>query len=339
MVPFAGWEMPVQYAGVIAEHLAVRERAGVFDVSHMGEFRLRGPGALAFLQSVTTNDASKLKPGRAQYSLLPNEGGGVVDDIYVYRLGEEEFMVVVNASNVEKDLAHLRGHLPSEGVELRDESSNFALLAVQGPQAATLLQEHTKTDLSAKRKNSVFESDLFGRPVMMARTGYTGEDGFEVFTSVADAPLTWEDLLRVGVTPAGLGARDTLRLEAGYPLYGHELSDDRSPLETPFTWVVKTEKDFVGKEAMLSRPVRDRLVGLRVTGRGIPRDGYRVLRDGQPAGVVTSGTMSPSLKEGIALAYLPLDAADPGTTVQLEIRGNPVDAVVSEPSFLPKDPS
>ncbi|HWG85213.1 MAG TPA: glycine cleavage T C-terminal barrel domain-containing protein, partial [Deinococcales bacterium] len=197
-----------------------------------------------------------------------------------------------------------------------------------------LLQDLVPDDLTAKRKNSVFRSSLDGVPVMLARTGYTGEDGFEVFCSPADAPAAWDAVLAAGAVPAGLGARDTLRLEAGFPLYGHELSDDRSPLETPFTWVVKPEKDFFGRDAMLARPVAERLVGLTVEGRGIPRDGYAVLDSGRPVGVVTSGTMSPSLKVGIALAYVAAEAAEPGRRLSLDVRGNQVPVVVGPAGFL-----
>lgn len=244
MVPFGGWEMPVQYTGVKAEHDAVRTRAGVFDVSHMGEFRVTGPDAEAFLQRVTTNDVTKLKPGRAQYNWLPNESGGLVDDIYVYRVGPEEFLLVVNAANIEKDWAHLQRYASGFDVGLSDESDRWGLLAVQGPQSETLLQPHTDVDLSAKKKNAYFPATLLGFDVWLARTGYTGEDGFEIFVKAEEAEALWEALLALGLTPAGLGARDTLRLEAGFPLYGHEFAEDLHPLASSYTWVVK-DKDHV----------------------------------------------------------------------------------------------
>jgi aminomethyltransferase len=351
MVPFGGWDMPVQYAGVIAEHTAVRERAGMFDVSHMGEFRISGEDALEFLQYATVNDVSKLKVGRAQYNMLANPSGGLVDDIYVYRTGEFEFLMVVNASNIDKDFAHLtdcmrgkfnpdviadalvRSH--THDIQLTNDSEIWALIAVQGPHSETILQPHCATDLSAKRKNSVFDSSLFEIPVRMARTGYTGEDGFEVFCKADVSPSIWQHLLELGLTPCGLGARDTLRLEAGYPLYGHEWSDQTSPLETPFRWAVKEYKEFVGRDAMIAKPKTRDLIGLRVPGRGIPREGYPVKLNGQVVGHCTSGTMSPTLKFGIALAYVDVTAKlEPGMPVTLEIRGSDVPAEVVEAVFV-----
>jgi aminomethyltransferase len=351
MVPFGGWDMPVQYAGVIAEHTAVREKAGMFDVSHMGEFRISGEDALGFLQYATVNDVSKLKVGRAQYNMLANSSGGLVDDIYVYRTGEFEFLMVVNASNIDKDFAHLidcmgdklspdvitgglvRSH--THDIQLTNDSEIWALIAVQGPHSEAILQAHCATDLSAKRKNSVFDSSLFDVPVRMARTGYTGEDGFEVFCASVDAPDLWQHLLELGLTPCGLGARDTLRLEAGYPLYGHEWSDETSPLETPFRWAVKEYKEFVGRDAMIAKPKSRDLIGLRVPGRGIPREGYPVKVGGQVVGHCTSGTMSPTLKFGIALAYVDISAnLSPGMPVMLEIRGSDVPAEVVEAVFV-----
>jgi aminomethyltransferase len=335
MVPFGGWDMPVQYTGVIAEHTAVRERAGMFDVSHMGEFRLRGPGALEFLQFTTVNDVSKLKVGRAQYNMLPNAQGGLVDDIYVYRLGELEFLMVVNASNIDKDFAHLEALKSGFDLHLENESDRWALIAVQGPQSEAILAPHCTESLSSRRKNSVFDTTLCGFPVRMARTGYTGEDGFEVFCANVDAPDLWQHLLELGLTPCGLGARDTLRLEAGYPLYGHEWSDETSPLETPFRWAVKEYKEFVGRDAMIAKPKTRDLIGLRVPGRGIPREGYPVKHDGQVVGHCTSGTMSPTLKFGIALAYVDVTAKlEPGMPVMLEIRGSDVPAEVVEAVFV-----
>jgi aminomethyltransferase len=351
MVPFGGWDMPVQYAGVIAEHTAVRERAGMFDVSHMGEFRISGEDALEFLQHATVNDVSKLKVGRAQYNMLANPSGGLVDDIYVYRTGEFEFLMVVNASNIDKDFAHLidclrgkfnpdviagalvRSH--THDLQLTNDSEIWALIAVQGPHSETILQPHCATDLSGKRKNSVFDSSLFEFPVRMARTGYTGEDGFEVFCKADQSPDIWQHLLELGLTPCGLGARDTLRLEAGYPLYGHEWSDQTSPLETPFRWAVKEYKEFVGRDAMIAKPKSRDLIGLRVPGRGIPREGYPVKLGGQVIGHCTSGTMSPTLKFGIALAYVDVSAKlEPGMPVMLEIRGSDVPAEVVEAVFV-----
>ncbi|MBI0446410.1 glycine cleavage system aminomethyltransferase GcvT [Deinococcus sp. DB0503] len=317
MVPFGGWEMPVQYTGVKAEHDAVRTRAGVFDVSHMGEFRVTGPDAEAFLQRVTTNDVTKLKPGRAQYNWLPNESGGLVDDIYVYRVGPEEFLLVVNAANIAKDWAHLQRYASGFDVRLSDESDRWGLLAVQGPQAETLLQPHTDVDLSAKKKNAYFPATLLGFGVWLARTGYTGEDGFEVFVRAEEAEALWEALLALGLTPAGLGARDTLRLEAGFPLYGHEFAEDLHPLASSYTWVVK-DKDHVGRAGMQAAPPV-RLIGLALE-RVPVREGYPVLLGNERIGHVTSGTSSPTLGHPIAMALVRADAAD-AEAYAVEVRG------------------
>ncbi|WP_027481828.1 glycine cleavage system aminomethyltransferase GcvT [Deinococcus pimensis] len=319
MVPFGGWDMPVQYSGVMTEHGSVREHAAVFDVSHMGEFRVTGPQALDFLQYATTNDVSKVRVGRAQYNLLPNERGGLVDDIYVYRLGETEYLVVVNASNIDKDLAHLRALAANFDVTITDESAGWALIAAQGPRTAELLAPHVGTDLAEKKKNSVFTTTLFGFDVMLARTGYTGEDGFEIFTKADEAEVVWDKLLAVGFAPAGLGARDTLRLEAGFPLYGHEFGDDINPLSSHYTWVVKDTKDFHGKGALLGTAPGVRLVGLKLD-KVIAREGYPVLSGGEVIGRVTSGSMSPTLKEPIAMALIDAARVEDGD-INVEIRG------------------
>lgn len=317
MVPFGGWEMPVQYAGVKAEHEAVRTRAGMFDVSHMGEFRVTGPDAEAFLQRVTTNDVSKLKPGRAQYNWLPNEAGGLVDDIYVYHVAPGEFLLVVNASNIGKDWAHLEAQAADFDVTLTDESDQWGLLAVQGPEAELMLQPHVDVDLSTKKKNAFFPATLLAFPVMLARTGYTGEDGFEVFVRAGDAETLWDRLIAVGLTPAGLGARDTLRLEAGFPLYGHEFADDLHPLASTYTWVVK-DKEHVGRAAIQAAPPV-RLVGLALD-RVPVREGYPVLLNGEPVGHVTSGSSSPTLGHPIAMALVRADAAT-ADAYEVEVRG------------------
>ena len=336
MVPFGGWDMPVQYSGVIQEHLAVRLQAGMFDVSHMGEFMISGIQALAFLQYATVNDVSKLKPGRAHYNMLPNINGGLVDDIYVYCLSPDRFLMVVNASNIEKDFKHLSSLTKQFDVIFENQSDDWALIAVQGPNTQTLLEPHCTETLSSRKKNSVFDTTLFGYPVRMARTGYTGEDGFEVFCANVDAPDLWDKLLALKFEPCGLGARDTLRLEAGYPLYGHEWSEITNPLETPLKWAVKEYKEFVGREAMVSAPKTKSLVGIQVSGRGIPREGYPVKLEGRIVGNVTSGTMSPSLKVGIALAYV--DAKlETGTNVMLEIRGSDVPAQIVEAVFISRN--
>ncbi|MCS7068883.1 MAG: glycine cleavage system aminomethyltransferase GcvT [Meiothermus sp.] len=333
MVPFAGYEMPIQYTSITSEHLAVRGLAGMFDVSHMGEFWIRGPGALEFLQYATLNDVAKLKVGRAQYSMLPNERGGLVDDIYIYRTGESEYLMVVNAANIEKDWAHLNALTQGFEVQLENASDFFGLIAVQGPHAVARLQKLTDTDLSSHKKNDTFMGKLAGKWVRFARTGYTGEDGYEVFVAPDEARVVWEALLAAEVTPCGLGARDTLRLEAGFPLYGHELTDETNPLCTPFSWVVKGHKAFHGKQALLQSPCARRLVGLQVEG-GIPREGYRVLKGGQVVGTLTSGTHSPILKKGIGMAYIASELAEVGTPLEVEIRGRMAGATVVEMPFV-----
>lgn len=331
MAPFAGYLMPIQYTSITAEHLAVRQGAGVFDVSHMGEFWVRGPQALDFLQYATLNDVSKLKVGRAQYSMLPNERGGVVDDIYLYRTGEEEYLVVVNAANIEKDWNHLQRLAEGFSVRLEDASEGTGLLAVQGPNAAKVLQKLCDVDLSSKKKNDTFTATVAGKPARLARTGYTGEDGFELFTEATDLRAVWDALLQAGVTPCGLGARDTLRLEAGFPLYGHELTDETNPRCTPFSWVVKEHKEFYGKSALLAGGCDQVLVGLLLE-EGIPREGYRVLVGGEEVGHITSGTFSPLIKKGIALAYVP-SGAESGA-LQVEIRGKIYPAHLVNPPFV-----
>jgi len=329
MVEFAGWQLPVMYSSITKEHLAVRQEAGLFDVSHMGEFFVRGPQALDFLRWATLNDPAKLKVGRAQYSMLPNDRGGVVDDIYVYRIGEGEYLVVVNAANVEKDWAHLNKLAQDFDVELENASSDWALLALQGPKAEEILQPLCDVDLASKRKNSTFTASVAGAPVRLARTGYTGEDGFEIFVSPESAPAVWRALIEAGAVPAGLGARDTLRLEAGFPLYGHELTDETNPRCTPLSWVIK-DKDYYGREAMENGECQRRLVGLLME-RGIPRSGYPITRDGGVVGEVTSGTQSPLLKKGIALGWV---ASDAGEDLEVVVRDKPYPARVVPTPFV-----
>jgi aminomethyltransferase len=333
MVSFAGYEMPIQYTSITLEHLAVRSQAGRCDVSQMGEFWIRGAGALEFLQYATLNDVSKLKEGRAQYSMLPNARGGVVDDIYLYRTGAQEYLMVLNAANIEKDWLHLQRLAEGFAVELENASDLFALIAVQGPNAVAVMQKLTDTDLASRKKNDTFMGKLAGKWVRFARTGYTGEDGYELFIAPEDAQVVWEALLAAGITPCGLGARDTLRLEAGFPLYGHELTDETNPLCTPYSWVVKAQKEFFGKEVMLQVRCERRLVGLLVEG-GIPREGYRLLRDGREVGYLTSGTHSPVLRKGIGMGYVEADWSEPGTRLEAEVRGKLLAATVVEAPFV-----
>ncbi len=341
MVDFAGWSMPIQYpTGIPQEHLAVRQDVGMFDVSHMGEFRVRGPDAVAFLSWATLNDPARLKVGQGQYTLLANDRGGLVDDLYLYRDGDDDFLVVANAGNADAVLAHLKQLLAAGGPDgtpfdafAIDESASWALIAVQGPAAAAKLDRLVAADLTAVRKNRIVDSDLSGMPVRLARTGYTGEDGFEVFCRPVDAAAVWQVLLQAGVAPCGLGARDTLRLEAGFPLFGHEYDAGTNPLCTPFAWVVK-EKPAFGLDALRAAPCRRTLVGLVIDGRGIAREGYHVLdADGTRVGRVSSGTLSPLTRRSVAFAWVDRERAGEGARLAVEIRGQPVAATVTAPPF------
>lgn len=338
MVPFAGWEMPVQYEGVIAEHRAVRQAAGVFDLSHMGEIEVRGNGALAFLNFVLTNDASRLEVGQAQYTLLTYTDGTVADDTILYRL-PDHYLLVVNASNREKDLDWLQHQSLGFGnVELRDVSDQTALIALQGPQAEAVLAPLTDLDLTTLRYYRAAEAYVSGLPALIARTGYTGEDGFELFLNNEAAPKVWDSLLAAPETrPVGLAARDTLRLEAGLALYGRELTEDINPYEAGLGWAVKMEKgDFSGREALEREkklgPAR-KLVGFELLDRGVPRAEQDVRKHGEHVGFVTSGTHSPTLNKPIGLAYVPTRYSRVSTDLEIMIRGRPVPARVVEKPF------
>lgn len=346
MVEFAGWDMPVQYSGVKDEHIAVRTAAGLFDVSHMGQIEFTGKGAAACIQHLTTNDVSKLVDGQAQYSLLCKENGGVLDDIIVYRIDAERFVLVVNAANAAKDLAWLEAHV-SDGVSIKDISADYAMIAFQGPLAAKILAPLSTADIDGIGHYHFTNGDVAGKPAIIARTGYTGEDGFEIFASPADMPLIWQSLLEggapQGVKPAGLGARDTLRLEMKYSLYGHEITEETNPLEAGLSWVVKlnTTEDFIGKAAIkaLREAGQTRtLVGFCMKDPGIPRQGYAILLDGKAAGIVTSGTMSPSLDKAIGIGYVPMEARALGAEISIDIRGRARKAVVVETPFYAKKP-
>lgn len=341
IVPFAGYEMPVQYpAGITAEHRAVREAAGLFDVSHMGEVEVWGERARDFVQYVTTNDVDRVEVGQAQYSTLPQEDGTLLDDLIVYRF-PDHYLLVVNASNKQKDLAWITRFADRFGVELRDRSDDFALLALQGPRAEEILARLTDEDLAGIGYYRFRTGRVDGRPAIISRTGYTGEDGFELYVDAADAVAIWRRLLEVGgpdgLIPAGLGARDSLRLEMGYALYGSDLDEGRTPLEAGLGWVVKLDKgEFVGRDALRRQKeegVRQRLVGFRLKERGFPRHGYSVVVADQPSGVVTSGIVSPSLGEGVGMAYVRAEHAKPGTEIGIQIRAQTVPAEVVRPPF------
>ncbi len=341
LVPFAGWEMPVSYAGTVAEVAATRTSAGLFDVSHMGEVTVEGDGAYDFVQSVTTNDVSKLVPGKAQYSLLLNEGGGIVDDIIVYCLGESDYMIVLNAGCKDNDWAWLQAQAEGkQNVTLKDISDLNALIAVQGPNAveiaASLAVESAVSDLkrfhfatTKVRVPTVPQGALF------SRTGYTGEDGFEILCGWKDAPALWDALVTAGATPAGLGARDVLRLEAAYSLYGHELDAQTGPLESGVGWAVKMKKgEFVGRAALQEKQPTQQIVGLQMDARAIPREHYAVSdAEGQVIGETTSGTWSPTVKAGIAMARVDLSAAALGTPVFVDIRGRQAPATIAKLPF------
>ena len=349
LVEFAGWDMPVQYAGVLEEHAAVRERCGIFDVSHMGELSIEGPGALEAAQRLVTNDLSKCKDGQAQYSALCNEQGGVIDDIIVYRFSAERLFVCVNASGREKDFDWIKDHIRAgAGVAVAQRSDDWAQVAIQGPAAPALVDSLCTPrvlDLGYYHFREASVAGIAG--CIVARTGYTGEDGFEVFCPPDRARELWDKLFEAGaaagLAPCGLGARDSLRLEVAYRLYGNDMDLDHSPLEAGLGWIVKLDKPggFIGSEALRKQKadgLRRKLVGFKLTGRGIARHGYPVRAAGDAAhvGEVTSGTMSPVLKEPIGLAYVPAALAKEGTPFDIEIRGKPVAAVVAKTPFVTK---
>lgn len=344
MVPFGGWEMPVQYpTGVLAEHHAVRQRAGLFDIGHMGQLSFEGPDALEFLQWVTTHDASRLAVGAAQYSLLCNYDGGVLDDIIVYRLGAERYLMVVNAANTDADQAWLEGQLARPGrgvdpdrVQMERLSPQRTLLALQGPRATAVLQRLTADPVADLANYHILDGKVAGIPTLIARTGYTGERGYELSLDGAQAARLWGAILEAGrdegVVPAGLGARDTLRLEAGMALYSHELTAETNPLEAGLERVVRFQKgDFVGAAALhaveSSGPGR-RLVGLELVDRGVLRAGYPILSAGQPVGALTSGGPSPTLGTSIGMGYVPVAQGAEGTELQVDVRGRPLTARV-----------
>lgn len=337
LIEFAGWLMPVQYAGILEEHRAVRERAGLFDLSHMGELFVEGPEAGEALAAAVVTDPRTLAIGRAQYSMLCEPDGGIIDDLIIYRLGPERFLVVANAGNAAVDSDELAARLHGWSAVLDDRSLATSLVAIQGPAAMEVLGPLTDVDLGSLRYYGIAEGRVAGIPALVARTGYTGEDGFELFVDWDRGPEAWAALESAGrgagVIPCGLGARDTLRLEAGMPLYGNDLDRDTNPFEAGLGRIVKLDRpdDFVGREA-LARVVRDgvskRLVGLTITGRGIARHGHVVLRDGRRTGVVTSGTHSPTLGRAIAMAYVAPADGEPGTILDVEIRDQAVSAEV-----------
>lgn len=342
MVPFAGYNMPVSYEGVNAEHETVRKGVGVFDVSHMGEFLISGPKALDLIQKVTSNDAAKLTIGRAQYSCLPNETGGIVDDLIVYKIKEEQYLLVVNASNIEKDWDHISKYNKTFKAEMRNLSDGYSLLAIQGPKAVEAMQSLTSIDLSAIKFYHFEVADFAGVDhVIISATGYTGSGGFEIYCKNEEAAQIWEQVFKAGadfdIKPIGLAARDTLRLEMGYCLYGNDIDDSTSPIEAGLGWITKFTKDFINSEALekeKNNGPEKKLIAFKLDERGIPRHDYDIVDEqGKIIGKVTSGTMSPSLGIGIGLGYVPTALSAPGSKIYIQIRKNAVPASVVKLPF------
>jgi len=342
-VEFGGWEMPVQYTGIIDEHHAVRRRAGLFDVSHMGEIELRGPRAIAAAQHLTVNDVGRLNDGQAQYSILCLPTGGVVDDIMVHRIAADRIMICVNASNIQKDFEWMRDN--AGGAEVVDRSDETALLALQGPQATAILGKVTRAPLDRTPRFGFVDAEVAGCRTLVAHTGYTGEDGWELYCGRDDAGSVWDALIEAGgeagIAPVGLGARDTLRLESALPLYGHELTDTTTPLEARLGWVVRLSKEsFIGRDALLRQKelgVDRQLVGIVLTDRGVARQEYRILHEADQVGIVTSGTMSPTLGKAIGLGYVAPKYTGIGTRLNIEIRRQQAAAEVVRLPFYKRD--
>ncbi|WP_421873229.1 glycine cleavage system aminomethyltransferase GcvT [Marinoscillum sp.] len=341
MVPFAGFEMPVRYTSDKEEHMKVREAVGVFDVSHMGEFMITGPGALDFIQKVTSNDVSKIVDGQAQYSCFPNDKGGIVDDLIVYRFNQEKFMLVVNASNIEKDWNWIKGY-NSYDAQMEDISDDMVLFAVQGPKATATLQKLTDVDLSGIKFYHFAEGELAGKQMIISGTGYTGAGGFELYIQKEDAEEVWHKLFEAGaefgIAPIGLGARDTLRLEMGFCLYGNDITDETSPLEAGLGWITKFTNDFVNAEALQRQKeegVTRKLVGFEMVDKGIPRHDYEIMNEsGEVIGKVTSGTISPMLNKGIGLGYVQVGYHQPDSKIFIAVRNKQLEAKVTKPPFI-----
>ena len=342
MVPFAGYLMPVSYEGINIEHKTVRKGVGVFDVSHMGEFLIEGPNALDLIQKVTSNDASTLVVNKAQYSCLPNETGGIVDDLIVYRLKKEQYLLVVNASNIDKDWKHISAYNKDFGAIMRNMSEDYSLLAVQGPKAIDAMQTVTSIDLSTIKFYTFKVADFAGiENVIISATGYTGSGGFEIYCKNDKVVQIWEKIFKVGadfgIKPIGLAARDSLRLEMGYCLYGNDISDTSSPLEAGLGWITKFTKDFVNSEALAKQKeagVTKKLIAFKLTERGIPRSDYNIVdTDGNIIGTVTSGTMSPSLGKGIGLGYVTVEFSKVETEIFIQIRKKVVLATIVKLPF------
>lgn len=342
MIPFAGYEMPVSYEGINVEHETVRKGVGVFDVSHMGEFLIEGPKALELIQKVCSNDASKLDLGRAQYAYMPNETGGIVDDLIVYRIKEQTYLLVVNAANIEKDWDHISKYNKEIGADLRNLSDDYSLLAIQGPKAVESMQSLTSVDLSGIPFYNFVVGDFAGIDhVIISATGYTGSGGFEIYCLNSQAQQVWDRVMEAGkpygIKPIGLAARDTLRLEMGYCLYGNDIDDTTCPFEAGLGWVTKFTKDFINSDALAKKKAegpKRKLIAFQMEERGIPRAGYPILDgDGNQIGKVTSGTMAPSLSQGIGLGYVPTEHSTVGDPIFIQIRINKVPATLVKLPF------
>lgn len=342
MVPFAGFNMPVQYTGINDEHETVRNGVGVFDVSHMGEFLLKGPQALDLVQKISSNDAAKLHDGKIQYAYLPNENGGIVDDLLVYRIDSETYLLVVNAGNIQKDWEWISKQ-NTFGVEMKDISEKTSLFAVQGPKAIAALQSLTEIDLSVMSYYT-FQKGVFAgvENVLISATGYTGAGGFEIYVDNEHARQVWDAIFEAGapygIKPIGLGARDTLRLEMGFCLYGHEINDETSPLEAGLGWVTKFTKDFIHADALKQEKeagIKNKLIGFELIDRGIARQDYEIVNAaGEPIGRVTSGTQSPTLKKSIGMGYVPAGESSEGNEIYIRIRNNDIKAKIVKPPFV-----
>ncbi|KXO00165.1 glycine cleavage system protein T [Aequorivita aquimaris] len=341
MVPFAGYNMPVSYEGVNAEHETVRKNVGVFDVSHMGEFLITGPNALDLLQKVCSNDISKIVDGQAQYNCMPNETGGIVDDLIVYKFEDGKYLLVVNASNIDKDWEWISKH-NTMGAEMRNLSDDYSLLAIQGPKAVEAMQSLTSEDLSAIKFYHFKVADFAGiAHVIISATGYTGSGGFEIYCKNSEVEQVWNKVMEAGknfgIRPIGLAARDTLRLEMGFCLYGNDINDTTSPLEAGLGWITKFTKDFINSENLKKQKeegVKRKLIGFELKERGIPRHDYEIVdKDGKNIGIVTSGTMAPSLNKGIGLGYVTTENSAPGSEIFIQIRNKPVAATVVKTPF------
>ncbi len=341
LIEFFGWEMPVEYSGIIDEHLAVRSRAGLFDVSHMGEIVVSGKDALAFVQYLTPNDASRLAVGQAQYTALTTPQGTFVDDMLVYCLGSKRYLLVVNAANAEKDFAWVVAHREGFDVRAENASDRYSQLALQGPEAAAILQPLTDVHLTEMKPFTAAESKVAGVDCLVSRTGYTGEDGFEIYTLSSEPGIVWQEIMAAGknygLLPVGLGARDTLRLEAKLMLYGNDIDETTTVLEADLGWIVKFKKgDFLGRDALVRQAkegVKRKIVGFELVERGIPRPHYPVFCEGQEVGAVTSGTFSPFLKKSLGLTYLPIEYTEIGTSIEIGIRDKRIKAVVVPTPF------